>query len=180
MRRLLFLVLIPLLLVSCVEYWANPISDIEDAAVDERLIGSWGIGDEEPNLFFHILDERQNWMRFVWTEKDDEPIQGRMYISRLDGRTFLNIMLIDPCKRKSLRKYIIAEYEISAKGSLVFRMPQSNVLKKAVEDKILSADTGEHGLTILSDSSEVRAFIRNVPQSELFSDFMEYRRLEDF
>jgi hypothetical protein len=180
MRRLLLLALIPFLLASCIDYWANPISDIEDAQVDKDLIGTWALGDEQPEVFFHILDEHQNWMRFVWTERDDEPIQGRMYISWLDGRTFLNIVLIDPCKRKPLEKYIIAEYEISPSGSLILRMPQSDILKKAVEDKILSAETDGDNLTILSDSSEVRAFIRNAPQNELFSETMEYRRLEDF
>lgn len=180
MRRLSLLLLIPFFLISCIDFWVNPISDIEEAQVDEDLIGTWALGDDEPRVFFHILDEGKNCMRFVWIQKDDEPIQGQMYISWLDGRTFLNIKLHDPCREGFAGKYIIAEYEISPSGSLIFRMPQSNVLRKAVEDKILSAETGEDGLTILSDSSEVRAFIRSAPQSELFSDFMEYRRLEDF
>jgi hypothetical protein len=148
--------------------------------VDEDLIGTWALGDEEPEVFFHILDEGKDWMRFVWTEEADEPIHGRMYISRLDGRTFLNIKLLDPCKREFIEKYIIAEYEISAGGSLIFRMPHSDFLDKAVEDKILSAETSEDGLIVLSDSSEIRTFIRSAPQNELFSETMEYRRLEDF
>lgn len=180
MRRLLFLVLIPFLLVSCVDYWVNPISDIEDAQVDEDLIGTWALGDEQPEVFFHILDEGKKWMRFVWAEKDDQPIQGRMYISWLDGRTFLNIILHDPCHEGFTDKYIIAEYEISAKGSLVFRLPKTQFLREAVENKILSAETGGDNLTILSNSSDIRAFIRNAPQNELFSETMEYRRLEDF
>jgi len=180
MRRLLFLVLIPFLLVSCIDFWVNPISDVEDAQVDEDLIGTWALGDEQPEVFFHILDEGKNWMRFVWIEKDQEPIQGRMYISWLDGRTFLNIKLHDPCQEGFSGKYIIAEYEISANGSLVFRMPKTHVLQEAVENKTLSAETGEDGLIVLSDSSEIRAFIRNTPKNELFSETTEYRRLEDF
>jgi hypothetical protein len=180
MRRLLFLALIPFLLASCIDYWVNPISDIEDAQVDEDLIGTWASGDEQPEIFFHILDEGKNWMRFVWVEKDDKPLQGRMYISWLDGRTFLNIKLHDPCQEGFAEKYLIAEYEISAKGSLVFRMPQSDFLKKAVEDKVLSAEMDGENLTILSSSSDIRAFIRKAPQNELFSETVEYRRLEDF
>ena len=38
-------------------------------------------------------------------------------------------------------------------------------------------ETDEDGLIVLSDSSEIRAFIRNAPQNELFSETVEYRRL---
>ncbi|UCB50291.1 MAG: hypothetical protein JSW56_05315, partial [Deltaproteobacteria bacterium] len=74
MRRLALLLLIPFLLISCIDYWVNPISDIEDDQVDEDLIGTWALGDDEPRVFFHILDEGKNCMRFVWIQKDDEPI----------------------------------------------------------------------------------------------------------
>jgi hypothetical protein len=46
--------------------------------------------------------------------------------------------------------------------------------------KAFSQFQSEEGLTILSGSSEIRAFISNAPKHELFSETMEYRRLEDF
>ena len=180
MRRLSLLFLIPFMLASCIDFWVNPVSEIEDAHVDEYVIGTWALGDEEPEIYFHILDEGKTWMRFVWIEKDEKPIQGKMYISWLEGRTFFNIKFHDPCKNNFSEKFLIAEYEISAKGSLVFRMPDTDILKEAVEQKTLSAETGEEGLIILSDSYEIRAFIRNAPKRELFSETLDFRRLEDF
>ena len=180
MRRLLFLILFPITLCSCIPYFINPISDVRDAYVDKRLIGTWVWQDEEGKEFLHIGKGDKNWMKFISQEKArnyaTEEIQ--MFASKVDDRTFLNFEYTEDESKKVLG-YMFLEYEIRDEDCLVFYEIDWEFVRKAVENKTFLGRIGsEDEVIVLANSSEIRAFIRNTAKENLFpKELMEFKRL---
>ena len=180
MRRPLFLILFPILLCSCIPYFINPISDVRDAYVDKRLIGTWVAKDEEGKDFLHIGKGDNNRMKFISQEKASnyatEEIQ--MFVSKLDDRTFLNFEYTEDESKKVLG-YMFLEYEIRDEDYLVFHEIDWQFVREAVENKTLLGRIGsEDEVIVLANSSEIRAFIRNSAKENLFPiEMMKFKRL---
>ena len=175
MRRPLFLILFPILLCSCLEvYWINPVSDIQHAVVDEELIGTW-VGcvkiseegkTETTPLYLHIgkMDGKRMKLisQLVQSRSTEEGIDI-MHTSRLDGRRFMNIKE-STSKDELSDRYIIMEYEIKEKDTLLLRPTNPDFVDNAIRNQVLLGE----GTEVLSDSSEIREFIRNSPRDQLF------------
>jgi hypothetical protein len=180
MRRLLFLILFPITLCSCIPYFINPISDVRHAYVDKRLIGTWVAEDEEGKDFLHIGKGVKNRMKFVSQERASaykiDILQ--MFVSKIDDRTFLNYELTEDESEKVLG-YWFFEYEIRDEDYLVFREINWEFVEKAVENKTLFGRIGsENEVIVLANSSEIRAFIRNSQEENLFpKKLMKFKRL---
>ena len=178
MRRLLFLILFPILLCSCIDKFENPISDPRMARIDERLIGTWIMEDEKGKHFLHIGKGEKNTMLFIFqdqaTPEQIEP--GILFISRVDERTFLNYEVPHDFASEYWG-FLILEYEIESHDCLIIRAINWDFVREAVEDKRLSGEIVEDHVTVLAKSPEVRSFIRNSPKEELFIEFEEYKRL---
>ena len=181
--RLLFLIVLPIILCSCIPYFINPISDVRDAYVDRRLIGTWVAEDENGKTFLHVGKEDKNWMKLVSQEQASnygiEMIQ--MFVSKVNDRTFLNYEQTENESKKVLG-YWFLEYEIRDEECLIFHEIDWELVKKAVENKTLFGRIGSDGeVIVLANSSEIRAFIRNSPKDKLFPrEFMKYERLKGF
>lgn len=185
MRKFLFMSIIPVLFTSCIIdwqglYWANPISGIQDAQVDDRLLGTWVMKNDKDGVFLHIGRENKNWMGLVYQESSELIFPCKMYVSRLNGRTFLNINLFAFDLKESREGYLIAEYEIKGRDKLMGYLPDPYFVRKAIEDKTLLGKIAPDTTITLADSSELIAFIRNSPKERLFSNILEFKRLEGF
>ncbi len=183
MRRLLFLILFPILLGSCIPYFINPISDVRDAYLDKRLIGTWVAEDEQGKDFLHIGKGVKNRIKFVSQERaSDYKIDIlQMFVSKIDDRTFLNYELTEDESKKVLG-YMFLEYEIRDEDYLVFCDINWEFVKKAVENKTLFGRIGsENEVIVLANSSEIRAFIRNSSKENLFPiENVKFKRLKGF
>ncbi|NIU82151.1 MAG: hypothetical protein GWN64_01425, partial [Candidatus Thorarchaeota archaeon] len=98
---------------SCIPYFINPISDVRDAYLDKRLIGTWVAEDEKGKDFLHIGKGVKNRIKFVSQERaSDYKIDIlQMFVSKIDDRTFLNYELTEDESKKVLG-YMFLEYEI--------------------------------------------------------------------
>ena len=175
MRKLLLLILLPIILWSCVEVrWANPVSDIRNAVVDEELIGTWvgcvKISEEGKTevtpFYLHVgkMDGKRMKVIFQTVESGStEEDVGIMHTSKLDGRRFMNIKE-STSKGELPNRYIIMEYEIKEKDTLLLRPTSSDFVDDAIRNRALLGE----GTVVLSDSSEIREFIRNSPKEQLF------------
>jgi len=178
MRRLLLLIILPIVLCSCLQvYWVNPVSDVRNAVVDDELIGTW-VGcvkisekgeTEATPLYLHIgkMDgKRIKLISQVIHPGSIEEGTHIMHISKLDGRRFMNIwdFTID---LELSNRYIISEYEIEGKDTLLLRQVNIAFVDNAIHNQVLLGNTGEDAV-ITSESSEIRKFIRNSPREQLF------------
>ncbi len=180
--KLSFLLLFPILFCSCIEevYWTNPISETENARVDDRLFGTWRL--ESMRIYLHIGKGDGNTMRFIGQELDGEArsLSGIMHISRLGERSFLNIKLFDSDVQGVPEIYLIVEYEMTNRENLIVYFPRHDYVKEAIEDKMLSGETmsgTSGGVIVRSSSQEIRAFVGNSPHW-IFSDIMKFKRLK--
>ena len=177
MRKLLFLILFPILLCSCPEvYCVNPVSDIQDAVLDEELVGTWvGCmkfpgegGTATAPIYLHIGKMDAKRMKFISQliyQGSIEEGSVIMHISKLDGRRFLNIRVFDRNVKPSYT-YRIIEYEIKEKDTLLLRNANPDFVNNAICDQVLAGIC--HGILVGSESSEIRKFIRNSPKDQLF------------
>jgi len=173
-NALLCLVASALLLTSCAPspLWVNPIEPAEKVSVDQRLAGAWGQADY-PVLF--IGRSQDGGMSFAVSGhgRSEEKILGKMYVSKLDGRSFLNIKIHSPWDLQDL--YVIAEYRLDRADNLFVALPNHEAVRKAMEAKQLSGRieenlSGSEVLVVSSESPELRAFIRESPKETLFPE----------
>ncbi len=182
MCKLLFLLLFPILFCSCIDevYWTNPISEAENAQVDERLFGTWRL--ESMRIYLHVGQGDGNTMRFIGQELNGEArsLSGNMHVSRLGARAFLNIKLFDSDVQGVPEIYLIVEYEMRNRDNLIMFFPRHDYVKEAIEDKMLSGDAengSSGGVIVRSSSHEIRAFVANSPHW-IFSNIKKFNRLQ--
>lgn len=173
-RALFFLAASSLLLNSCAPspVWVHPIGRAEEGSVDRRLAGAWGQTDH-PVLF--IGRSQDGWMSFAVSGRGnaDEKILGKMCVSKLNGRSFVNIRIHSPWDLQDF--YVIAEYRIDRDNHLFVALPNHEFVRKALESKRLSGRieenlSGSEVLVVTSDSHEIRAFILGSPKQDLFPE----------
>lgn len=177
MRKLLFLMLFPSIMCSCLEvYWANPVSDIRNAMVDESIIGTWFTFEtpekgktETTSLYLHIakMDRKRMKVIFQFVESGSTEEDTKiMHISELDGRRFMNIRDFHPSEKMSNR-YVIMEYEKKEKDTLLLRFINPAFVDDAIHNQVLLGSSSED-IVVTSESSKIRKFIRNSPRDQLF------------
>jgi hypothetical protein len=166
-------------LTSCSPiFWQNPVSPIKESVRDERLPGAWAFCDSrtsEKEVKLWIGKPVDGWMSFCtllpnpFEHKLLFPFFGKMYVSRLEGRTFLNVTsLTDGENFNVFSAYFILEYKIAKRKLWLYAIDRTS-LTYAIEGKELSAEgTGEEGFLIHSSSKEIREFIKRYPKDQLF------------
>ena len=177
MRKLLFLLLLPIILCSCLEvYWVNPVSDVQNAVVDERIIGTWfrsgkisSGGKISTYSYLHIGKPDANSMEMICQFIENQEIEGwinnTMHISELDGRRFMNIRAVIPDLTLS-NVFFIIEYEMKERDELLVRFANPDFVDNAIRSQVLLGAGPDVG--VLSDSSVIRQFIRNSQKDQLF------------
>jgi hypothetical protein len=173
-KNALYLVAFILFLSSCAPspVWEKPLEPSQERSVDKRLAGAWGQAGY-PVLF--IAEPLEGWMSFVVSGRGNprEKIMGKMYVSKLGGRSFLNIKIHAPWDLRSF--YVIAEYRLDRDDHLFVALPNHEAVKKAVEAKRLSGridkdHDGTEVLVVTSESPEIRGFILESPKETLFPE----------
>jgi hypothetical protein len=168
---LLFLALLTLLFTSCtVIVWQNPVYPVDGYLHDARLPGAWSAGKNETAFIGAPVD---GWMSFAYVNKsaDEQKLFGKMNVSKLDGRSFLNVKFHDPDGNIDFEKnYLIAEYRVKGKKLWIASVEPAFV-NQAVERNELSGAISERDSSILvicAESNQVREFIRKTPEKLLF------------
>lgn len=152
------LLMVFLTLTSCTAVvWENPISPVEKSEGDRRLPGAWGANNPETGGNTEILwigKPVDGWMSFAFLVEGEKGF-GKMYVSKIDKRTFLNVRGV--AENGNLSKgYLIVEYKIKKKR-LGLYYPEGNFVKHAIEVKELSGvETEEDALAISSSSEEIQ------------------------
>jgi hypothetical protein len=181
-------------LCSCLDGWENPISDVQDAKTDKRLIGTWQIDEQsigtwfdnnEPaNRMMHVyeIDEHSMYMYAVTPEHRCDPASAEAHISRVAGRTFMNWRPFD-CRTKKFSRYLILEYEFNGENEVIFYGMNDDFVEEAIGDKKLSGHLNiDHEYVVTATSLEIREFINNSPKEKLFdtNNPFVYKRFEGF
>jgi hypothetical protein len=167
----LFFMLLPNVLTACtVIVWQNPVTPIDESAEDRLLPGAWRATPKETVYIGKPVD---GWMSVAFVNRNakEEKLFGKMYVSKLDGRSFLNIKCHDPEGNKDLEDgYLIAEYRTQG-NRLWFSSVDAGFIEQAVERRELIATISEKDssvLVIVADPKETREFVRNAPTKKLF------------
>jgi hypothetical protein len=168
---LLLLTLLSIVLTSCtVIVWQNPVSPLDERAGEALLPGAWSA---QKNETVYIGKPVDGWMSFVYVNAsvDEQRLFGKMYISRLNGRSFLNVKFHDPDGNPDFENgYLIAEYRTNGKKLWVSSV-DDGLVKQAVDRNQVQGMVSERDSSILvirAESAQVREFIRNNPAKLLF------------
>jgi len=180
-------------LCSCLDGWDNPISDVQDAKIDKRLIGTWQIDERSIETWFdkvdpasrrmHVyeIDQRSMYMYAVTPELKCDLDYAEAHISEVGGRTFMNWRTFD-CSTKEFSRYLILEYEFNGVNEIIFYGTNDSFVEGAIRDKELSGHLNfEHEYVVTATSLEIREFIKNSPREKLFdrdNPFI-YKRFEE-
>jgi len=163
-----------LLLCSCAPspLWVNPVGSGAVHSADKRLAGAWGQKDY-PLLF--IGQSIDGWMSFAISgrENPDEKILGKMYVSKMGERNFLNIKIHSPWDLGDF--YVIAEYRLDGNDRLFVALPNHEFVRKAVGEGRLSGRVEKdfyesEVLVVTGESSEIRTLIAESPKQTLFPE----------
>jgi len=177
LRNLSLMLGVLISLCSCFDIWVNPISDVKDSKIDERLIGTWihkNDPDDEIIIHIHELDEHSVYLYVVTPKALCDPDYVEAHVSDVDERTFLNWRTFD-CNTKEFSRYLILEYEFNGENEVVFYYTDYDFVREAISNKrlsgnILDGDTMDVVGTIVvtAPSSEIKEFIKNSPKENLF------------
>jgi hypothetical protein len=168
---LLFLALLTLLFTSCTAIvWQNPVYPVDGYLHDARLPGAWSTGKNETAFIGKPVD---GWMSFVYVNASagDQKLFGKMYVSKLNGRRFLNVKFHDPDGNRDFEDgYLVVEYRTNGKRLWVSPV-DADLVKQAVDRNQVPGMISERDSSILvirAESNQVREFIRNTPEKLLF------------
>jgi hypothetical protein len=166
---------------SCsIPAWENPISSVGESQADDRLPGAWEEVDLERGTRREMLwigNPVDGWMSFAYLfsysitldKVQDEKLFGKFYVSRLNGRTFLNVRMVGDNGSLS-QAFLLIEYRID-KGRLWLYFPDAHLIKSAIdrEELLGSAEGNDDGWLIHSESAQMREFIRKSGREKVFS-----------
>ena len=177
LRNLSLMLAILISLCSCFDIWVNPISDVKDAKIDERLIGTWlrkNESDDETMIHIHEIDQHSVYLYSVTPKSICDPNYVEAHVSEVDGRTFLNWRTFD-CSTKEFSRYWIIEYEFNGENEMTFYLTDYDFVREAIRNKrlsgkVINGDTIDVVGTIVvtATSLEIKEFIKNSPKEELF------------
>jgi len=164
-------------LCSCFDIWENPISDVKDSKIDERLIGTWihkNDPGDETMIHIYEIDEHSVYVYAVTREGMCNPDHAEAHVSEMDGRTFMNWRTFD-CSTKEFSRYWILEYEFNGENEVSLYYTDYDFVKEAISDKrlsgnIIDGDTMDvvGTLVVTAPSPEIKEFIKNSPKEKLF------------
>jgi hypothetical protein len=175
-RLLLALICVVFGVFSCMNVeWKNPISPVGETEGDNRLPGAWRITDPETGKRMEVLwigKSQDGWMNFAAVSGAAEKVFGKMYVSRLNGRTFLNFKDVSMGKEFSVH-YRILEYQVRTKKLWLY-YPDEEVVERALEDNELSGEKIVNGgILVDSSSKQIREFIGAYPREKLFRTLLD-------
>ena len=175
LKNLSLMMAVLISLSSCLDGWENPISDVQDAKVDKRLIGTWVFTDDSESkgkIHIYEIDEHSLYSYSYDPSSEQRCVLNyhEFRISEVDGRTFVNSRRFN-CGTKEFSKYDIDEYEFNGENEVIIYPINEDFVEEAIRDKELPGeDVGNeyHNYVVTATSQEIREFIRNSPKEKLF------------
>ena len=173
LKNLSLMIAVLISLCSCLAGSENPISDVQEAKVDKRLIGTWvDTNNPESKSKIHIYEIDQHSMYSYDYDPSPEhrciPNYYEFHISEVDARSFMNLREFG-CSTKEFSKYEISEYEFNGENEVVLYAINQLFVEGAIRDKRLSGNRNDEGDYIVTAASpEIKEFIKNSPKEKLF------------
>lgn len=177
-RPLFFLIglLCILFTAGCYTTFQQPLTPLNQAVIDDQLIGTWIFQEKEDTGFIHIgIDgntvnskgEKTGSLSLVMIglEDDKELDYSRWsgHVSSLATGSYMNIRQVEPQTDKH-PGYIILKYRI-VENALELVLIDDDVITKAIKDgKLSGEDKGLDGTYITQDAQTVeKFFLENDP-----------------
>jgi hypothetical protein len=167
----------------------NPITSLEDATHDKRLVGAWQALDEGDTAVFLIIGPpEKNISRVLYmgvSESEFGVYNLAMFPSRLQSGNYLNVFYprerrdFDLEEREFVFKeekiskdffgdnYMFLKYEFLKPDVLVLRIFNDKLIKEAIEKKQLKGDTTGESMLITDSSENISAFAESKRSSDL-------------
>jgi hypothetical protein len=137
--RHFFLAVLLLLLVGCVPYSDNPLTDPGEQEIDSLILGTWFWKDDNESGYIHIgVAEESHVLRFVMVvfDKDGglDTSQFSGHTSSLGENTYLNL-----CPANDPGGYMFVKYSVNHE-TLSISLMDTDPVKKAITNGSLNGE----------------------------------------
>lgn len=173
----LFLILLVFSLIfSCVLESMNPLGTLEDAEVDEKLLGLWELQKKEANDkdeigYMLVLKKDDKKLKFILFDNefsidDDSVYDG--FISRIKKEKFLNLQESEPNSN-----YLPAHYQIKG-NNLRITLLNEDHFEKAIENGKIQGKVSKHSVVVTDTTENLRKYIESSNLEELLDEEMVF------
>ncbi len=156
-RVLPFLLVAPLMIVavSCVDS-KHPLSDEKTSKIDERLIGTW---QDEDKTTWRVTKSAaaKNSLALEWKKKgQDDSGKAIVFTTVIKTKNYLSIRdTTDETPKDQKEAYNIYQYRLIDNDTVELRGMRPEVLKKAIEGKLLTGTILKDNVPTITDSPDV-------------------------
>jgi hypothetical protein len=170
------------IVVGCVPYSDNPITNVNQQPMDSSIRGTWFWKDANESGYIHFgIDKESKLLKVVMLEFDKN---GELNVSELSGHTstfvdgkYLNLKWVKPADENP--GYLFVKYEVKDAG-LEISLMDMDAVEKAIKDGSLSGEIKEGGLLssvhITDTPEKLQQFVLK-NDKELFPEKSQLHRL---
>lgn len=146
--------LLSIIMLGCYPEFNSPLSEPENSAIDERLLGTWSIANKKNAGYVHIEKDSNSalTMTLVNTKNFDASDIYTIFSTQLDNSFYMNLQ--DEELRKN-NKYIIAKYIIKDKKELNILMIENNKIIQDIKKGKLDGKISGQGMNGFSKKVEI-------------------------
>jgi hypothetical protein len=181
---------LPALLPGCLPESRNPVTPVEAAVADDRLIGLWSARVEDENLFLHVLKADHNKLDIlvVSHHRDGsgaiDHYQG--HVSALGDRRFVNLQPVEDSTVDDSNpdlSFLIVGYELAGPDRLVARFLAEQPLVDGIASGALSGEVTDEGealgrnIILTSDSQDLAKYLTAGDSAAIFDRSVEFVRM---
>lgn len=153
------LFLLPLFVACCPLISINPLSETEKAYVDQRLLGTWQLQDDDSSIYLHIGKTKENMTHVISVEHNTsgglDVMQIVMFPAEIGGNAFMSIDLKKssennkPVEMKSeeSQSYYFIRYGFPDADILSITLIDEKVISKAIKAGMLKGTVTEEEQT---------------------------------
>jgi len=169
-----------LLSAACVPTSINPLSHVEEAKVDTRLVGTWVPVSVKENGYLHFLPGKGGEMDGVVVSFNNknggEWMRYSLFSSQINNHSFLNVRELEktgklPNGEKT--PYFLVRYQITEKGRLQLWLLSQEAAKEAVRKGLrgdISKSTFGSNIRITASTEELAEYLKQVGPTALFAE----------
>jgi hypothetical protein len=187
--RLAFGALVAALFLSGCLGSKNPITPLETAKIDERLLGAWVTTDLYYNEtdYLHVMQQSGGGIMTIYEIRhyenhDGSQSSGQGHVSVLGDRRFLNLQgPPDADAPDDAPRYTFLAYDFDAGGNLIVHFLSERAIGDAFAEGRLVGKVemnADFVATLVSDSSErIADYLGNTDTATLFGRQVTFRRV---
>jgi hypothetical protein len=190
LARILLFGLLPALLPACLPESRNPVTPVEAAIPDDRLIGLWSGQVADEKIFLHVLKADHNKLDIlVVSHRPDgggaiDRYQG--HISALGDRRFVNLQAVEDSTVDDSNpdlSFLIVGYDLAGPDRLVTRFLAEQPLVDGIAAGALTGEVTDEGealgrsIVLSSDSADLAKYLAAGDSAAIFDRSVEFVRV---